>query len=769
VRTFIAAAMTLLCCQAIGAQEDLVTNPGFEEMADEAGTPVGWDVPILAGVELGIDETVRHSGQRSARATGLDPEVQSPNIQAWRQNVGPLPEGALWVSVWVKTEDVTSGRINVLHRSAAGEVLRNQGLHGFSGTADWRELAGVVDPVEGAESLQLVMGLQKSTGTVWLDDVSVTVAAAMQERFGNFAMSPEEPQAAGSTVPVTLEFTLGEAGLDDGGSLLPRWENWRSAREFRLRNFSVDCEAEGARFDVSIPPRKTSWPPTPKPNPCIVTLAAGGPLGAGTQVVVRADLTYTPYTNVACALTGHVALESGSAPRPMDGAVAVRAIGGPAARLICVAEARPIEGHPGRVVVSVTDENGNPAESFRGTVSLSCDSAVDLPAEHAFTAADAGSHEFRVRFATGTVSRIAVTSDGMSAVSNPVLPRTADEPGIYFGDIHVHSELSGDGVGDPDDAYDYARRFLGLDLAALSDHSPTGRAWERATATANRHNAPGEFATFVAFEWSDRIKGHRNAYYRGNAGPQHPSGMAHNMETWWAMFDDLGVPVLTVPHHPNTESTAKNPDGTPVWGPMDWSVINHTYQRIVEICQGRGSFETPDGPIAELRIARADCGSSVQTALAKGHHLGFIGSTDTHSGRPGNGPARCAILSDRLEREALWDALHARACYGTTGAHMLILLTVNGEQMGRELIADDPAAARQIEWRAVGTGPIERVDLLRNNEVVESVDGDGADDLSGRLRFAERLDGSEWWYVRVIQADTEVGWSSPVWVEPAEG
>lgn len=116
------------------------------------------------------------------------------------------------------------------------------------------------------------------------------------------------------------------------------------------------------------------------------------------------------------------------------------------------------------------------------------------------------------------------------------------------------------------------------------------------------------------------------------------------------------------------------------------------------------------------RIATA----SVQAALAKGHRLGFIGSTDTHSGRPGTGPARCALLSGDLSRASLWDALHSRSCYATTGAHVLVFFTVNDKPMGSEMKLDGATPARRIHWRVVGTGPLKRVDLLCSNAVVRS-------------------------------------------------
>lgn len=86
--------------------------------------------------------------------------------------------------------------------------------------------------------------------------------------------------------------------------------------------------------------------------------------------------------------------------------------------------------------------------------------------------------------------------------------------------------------------------------------------------------------------------------------------------------------------------------------------------------------------------------------------------------------------------------------------------------MGSEIPLDATDTPRIINWRVVGTGPIKRVDLIRNNEVVQSWQGGSADDLSGEFTRAEALTGTEWWYLRVIQEDTHLGWSSPVWVDP---
>ena len=749
-------------CRA-DAGQNLVKSPGFEAAENETAEIAGWNAPDLPGVEPLVVEDAAASGARCAGVRGLDPDKQSRYVQAWRQNVAPLPEGSLWFSVRVKCRELQSGRINILHKDADGTVLRNQGIAGFSGTHGWREKGGLIEPEPGTKSLQIVMGLQKSTGTVWFDDVSVVPFKGVAEQFGHFSFTPAEPQPAGASRPVEFGVTVGQCGLEAGGQILIKWDRWRVAREFKLRNLRVDTDGQQAQFDAVVPPVQKNWPPVRKPADCVVTLKSGKPLEAGTKVRVNGTLQYSAHSNILAHVSALIRPGADREPRPLEGRCELRSKGGTAEELRCITLARPVAGTAGRVTVAAVDRHGNPAQDFRGTVELSCNTSVRLPEDYSFSAADAGSHDFPIAFPEEQVSRVSVSCGDMKATSNPILPRAPSAPGVYFGDIHSHCRISADAIGDPDRAYEYARCFWGLDFAALSDHSPRGRKWETGMKVANRHNQTGRFVTLLGFEWSDSRRGHRNIYYRADSGPEKP-GVPHNMTDWWEFLGERDIRALTVPHHPNTQSTATRPDGSPVWGPMDWSAINHTYQRIVEMCQNRGSFEVPGGPRPELRVTRKDRGSSVQTALEKGHRLGFIASTDTHTGRPGTGVGRCAVLTNEFSRTGIWDALYDRACYATTGSHILLFFTVNGHQMGSEIQVKNPSAERRVSWRVIGTDRLKSVELLKCNEVAKSWQGRGQRDLSGEFTFAGSVEDTEWYYLRVIQEDDEMAWSSPVWV-----
>ncbi len=754
------ALLAVVLQPAFGAEPNPVPNPGFEE--GPAAQAASWAMPERTGCRFAVDDTVAHGGKRSIRVDGLDVAQQDRFVQAWRIDV-PLPAtDSLWLSGWVRGQDLTAGRINVLHKDKSGKVLQNQGIGSFAGTFAWQESGAPLAKVPGAVSVQLVLGLQKSTGSIWFDDLVIGPRDAATT--GSLALLPGNQHQAGGMLAATFVFALGDKGLQPGGEVALQWDNWRTCREFAIQDPKAECSVAGTELKLTRPPRKKSWPPTPQPVDTVVTLAGEQPLPAGAEIRIACQLRFSKFTNVQASLFGTIS----QGPGTLAGHTATIRLepqGGRPKELLCHAEPRPLTGQPGRVTVAVTDAAGNPAAGFRGTIHFAPVPGMKTPADYTFTAEDGGSHDFLLACPAGQVTRLLVSTGELQAVGNPILPRTPAEPGVYFGDIHSHCEISADAVGDPDAAYDYAKRFFGLDFAGLSDHSPRNDRWQRAMDVSLKHDEPGRFVTMLGFEWSSSALGHRNAYYPGAEGPEQPT-FPDNTKTWFNWLAERNVEAVIIPHHTNTEAAQILANGKPAWNRCDWSVIDHRYQRVAEICQNRGSFEAPGGPMPELRIERKDVGASVQTALAMGHRLGFIGSTDTHSGRPGNGPARAALVTSDFTRRGLWQALHDRSCYATTGPHILVFFTLNGSPMGSELTM--PAGTgRQLAWRVVGTSGIQRIDLLRNNEVVQSWTGD-SDDMQGTFARPDTLAGTEWWYLRVLQDDTNLAWSSPIWVDPRQ-
>ena len=85
----------------------------------------------------------------------------------------------------------------------------------------------------------------------------------------------------------------------------------------------------------------------------------------------------------------------------------------------------------------------------------------------------------------------------------------------------------------------------------------------------------------------------------------------------------------------------------------------------------------------------------------------------------------------------------------------------SGDRKGPELPADFLDHV-EVEVRVRAPAPIDRVEVCRNNRFIYTNRPDGTE---AELTFVDRepLQGRSYYYVRVVQKDEEIAWSSPVW------
>jgi hypothetical protein len=115
---------------------------------------------------------------------------------------------------------------------------------------------------------------------------------------------------------------------------------------------------------------------------------------------------------------------------------------------------------------------------------------------------------------------------------------------------------------------------------------------------------------------------------------------------------------------------------------------------------------------------------------------------------------------DDLTRVGLVAALRGRRTYATTGPRVLLDFAVSGIPMGGIGKAD----AVEVTATAHACDAIEKLEIIRDGEVVHAVGGDGCD-MTLRWCDEKPLAGRSWYYLRLTQSDGELAWSSPVWVE----
>jgi hypothetical protein len=619
-------------------------------------------------------------------------------------------------------------------------------------------------------ALGLTLGCNTQDG---VDSTTPDTAAAQpspRDGKGTAVVHPSAPVPARSRGTWTFTFTVGEGGIPRGGGVAfqvsPFW-GWSQPHNLDedVAGFcTVSAVSAAAQLEVTCNTSRyyllASVQEGRLESGETITVTYGDTQGgAHPGAAARVDSYAERYQEFLFKTDGDGDGMYAEIPaQPRLAVVARKAV-----RLWVTAPSLVSPGERFEISVAALDGMGNRAEDYAGDVSLDCrPTAGGFEARCHLAEGDRGAK--RVWASLGRAGLYVVearTTDGLSASSNPILCGTADLfAKVYWGDIHGHSMLS-DGTSHPHDYYAYARDVAGLDVASLTDHDAhglrplAGGPWELCVSSADSFYEPGRFVTLLGYEWTSWTYGHRNVYFPGDRGEVYayadaatstPEGLWDAVRPWRAM---------TIAHHVGGGPIATDWDREP---PED-------VEMLVEVFSVHGNSERYGG---ERMIYSPVQGRFVQDALARGYRLGMLASGDGHVGHPGrwtpdNTQGLVAFQAEELTRESIWSTLTSRRVYGTSGVRILLEFSVSGYPMGSEIPSDSVQTPRTIQVRALGTTAIERVELVKNNEVLESwmCDGVFADFTHTDTARASRGD---YYYARVVQTDGHLAWSSPTWL-----
>ncbi|MGD8238422.1 MAG: DUF3604 domain-containing protein, partial [Armatimonadota bacterium] len=333
---------------------------------------------------------------------------------------------------------------------------------------------------------------------------------------------------------------------------------------------------------------------------------------------------------------------------------------------------------------------------------------------------------------------------------------------LFWGQFHEHTSISiCNRTGDllPEDNYLHERDIAALDFAAVTDHGYNFNPylWRHVAKISRANCDPARFLTFLAEEWTSTFEeyppehpygfyGHRNIIF---ADPYYPYWLnAWDRSTPADVWQRLRKDRANFVHIPHQLADTGNV-------PTDWNYTDEVAQPVAEIFQSRGSYEYLGAPRQAGKPAE---GHYIQDAWARNIVIGVIASPDH-----GGGMGKAAIFAPELTREAILDAVRARHTYGTTAGRIFLDVRVNGKLMGEKTTAKagEPIT---VTVNAVGPQPIERVDVCRSNKFIYT-HSPGKRAASFTFRDTDPLPGTSYYYVRVIQDDEEIAWSSPVWVD----
>jgi hypothetical protein len=198
----------------------------------------------------------------------------------------------------------------------------------------------------------------------------------------------------------------------------------------------------------------------------------------------------------------------------------------------------------------------------------------------------------------------------------------------------------------------------------------------------------------------------------------------------------------------------------------DWRDNDPAVEPIVEIFQGhRNSYEHLGAPRVARRPGEAIGGwkplGIIWNALAMQYRLGYQASSDhisTHI-------SYAFAIAEKPSREAIFDAFKNRHCYAATD-NIVLDVRCGEHLMGDEFTTRDPV---RLKILARGTGPIRRVDVIKDFVYAYTTEP-----KTDRVEFEwvdeeSRPGGLSWYYVRVLQADGQLAWASPIWVHQPPG
>lgn len=301
--------------------------------------------------------------------------------------------------------------------------------------------------------------------------------------------------------------------------------------------------------------------------------------------------------------------------------------------------------------------------------------------------------------------------------------RAGDDPySIYFGDIHNHN-AAGYARGSLERSFDIAQSHLDFfattpqvwwpdvprmeqdkHMKWLDGFEEAKTCWPEVQALNEGCHRDGAFVVLHSWEWHSSEFGDYCIYFPDGRSELHRFDSPEDLQAYAA-----GRGAILIPHHPGYRQGRRGAN------PARW---DPKVTPLMEIFSEHGNAEWDEGPLDYIRHSMGGrwTPNTYRAVLESGLRVGAVASSDDHLGYPGAyGEGLAAVLTSELTREAVFEALKNRRCYGVTGDRIRLRFRLNGRPMGEELAFADE---RRIEVEVEGRGEVERVEVLKNNRVI---------------------------------------------------
>ena len=341
---------------------------------------------------------------------------------------------------------------------------------------------------------------------------------------------------------------------------------------------------------------------------------------------------------------------------------------------------------------------------------------------------------------------------------------------LLRGEFHRHTEISWDGGpdGSLEDMWRYGIDAAGMDWIGNGDHDNGGGreyTWWLTQKTTDAYHVANRFTPMFTYERSVNYPhGHRNCMFvqRGVRTLPRLAEADVKLRVAGISADDTKMLYRYLKEFNGicASHTSATTMGT------DWRDNDPVVEPIVEIYQGdRMSYEKEEAPRAgydpksgkkPANIAGWRPDGYIDKAFAKGYKLGFQSSSDHTSTHI----SYCIVLAEKHDRAGILEAMKKRHVYAATDN---IILDVKS---GNHIMGDEFKSAMppSLEIKVIGTAKLTKVEVLKDSDVVHTFEPDQPQFI-GKWTDPKPTPGVHYYYVRVQQADTELAWGSPMWID----
>lgn len=372
--------------------------------------------------------------------------------------------------------------------------------------------------------------------------------------------------------------------------------------------------------------------------------------------------------------------------------------------------------------------------------------------------------------------------------SFPIKCFTENNRSLYWGLLHGESERF-DSTENIESCLRHFRDDKAYNFFAVSPFESTEETsndvWKVVTQNIAEFDEDDRFSTFLGMQWAgeNKSEGVRQFLFAKDNKPllRKKDTKYNTLKKIYKSFSPkemISIPKFTM---------AKGYE-------YNFDEFEPEYERVVEIYNAWGNSEMTEkeGNLKPVTCRdssgiKESAEGSIQRALLRNHRFGFVaGGLDDRgiysdlfdSSQEQYTPGLTAIITPAHTREALMEALYNRSCYATTGERIIVGLHLAGLPMGSETSTANKrglAINRHLSGYVAGTTKLRRVEIVRNGKVIKTFEPTDYfltfeyDDLTPLEKVA--IDAKDkkppfvYYYLRVIQEDGHMAWSSPIWVD----